>query len=166
MKSYCMDTSGLSNPLGMMPQDIHRSLWKAISEMVVAGKFAVTAEIYDELTHLDGDIGDCIPANKAEMQLEVGDGAWDSATYLGHAARMQIDHQAVISQNNGNRKGTVGLKDISIIALGSTLRLPVVSMESTLPPQARWKRIPNICAIEGVEHVAFNDFLRRERIVL
>jgi hypothetical protein len=29
-------------------------------------------------------------------------------------------------------------------------------------PNAKKKRIPNICQAEGVEHLDFNDFLRRE----
>ena len=57
MKKYCLDTSGLSNPLESMPEDIHSSLWLKIAGLVVDGKFAVTAEIYEELGHLPGPIG-------------------------------------------------------------------------------------------------------------
>lgn len=166
MKAYCIDTSGLSNPLVNMPEDIYATLWKTISGIVVAGRFAVTTEIYDELTHMPGDIGDCVRGNRAALRLEVGDAGWDGVTYLGHTSRMQVDYARVISENNGNRKGTVGINDLSIIALARTLGLPVVSMEALLPPNATWKRIPNICAYEGVEHLTFNDFLRREKIVL
>jgi hypothetical protein len=149
-----------------MPEDIHRTLWKAIAGIVTAGKFAATAEIYAELTHINGDIGDCLKTNKAAVLLEVGDAAWDSIAYLGHAARMQVDHAEFISENNGNRKGTVGLNDLSIVALGLTLGIPVVSMETKLPSHAKSRRIPNVCGLEGVEHLDFSDFLRREQIVI
>ena len=66
-------------------------------------------------------------------------------------------HHGVFSQT---------LNDISIIALARTLELPVVSMETKLPPDAKWKRIPCICGLEAVEHLTFNDFLRKEGIVL
>jgi hypothetical protein len=31
MKKYCLDTSGLSNPLEFMPEDIHVTLWGVLS---------------------------------------------------------------------------------------------------------------------------------------
>ena len=166
MKAYCLDTSGLSNPLGSMPEDIHRSLWKKVAALVQSGKVAVTTEIFEELTHINGDIGDCLRASKSALQLEVGDEGWDFITYLEHTNRMQDDHKTVISEFNSGQKGTVGLTDLSIIALGRTLGLPVISMELHKPPGSKWQRIPNVCATEGVEHLTFNDFLRRERIVV
>jgi len=48
-KKYCLDTSGLSNPLEAMPEDVHSTLWKSVASVICAGKFAVTKEIYDEL---------------------------------------------------------------------------------------------------------------------
>lgn len=166
MKAYCIDTSGLSNPLGNMPEDIHPTLWKAIARLVVSEKLAATAEIYKELTHIVGDIGACINDNKAAIQLEVDDTSWDGVKYLGHATRMQVAHAAVIRENQAGRKVTVGLNDISIIALARSLDLPVVSAEALRPAEAKWKSIPCICRLEGVEHLTFNELLRREKIVI
>ncbi len=45
MKAYCLDTSGVSNPLEFMPEDIHTSIWAAIAKLVTDGKFAVTTDI-------------------------------------------------------------------------------------------------------------------------
>lgn len=165
MKAYCIDTSGLSNPLEFMPEDIHPTLWQKIADFIVTNRFAVTVEIYDELTHLSGPIGDCIKGNRSALALEVDDVGWDGVAYLGHTSRMQIVHTKFISEHNQNRKGTVGLNDISIIALGKTLGLPVISMETFIAdPIAKSRRIPNICASEGVQHMTFNEFLRREQI--
>ena len=57
------------------------------------------------------------------------------------------------------------LNDISIVALAKTLNLPVVHMESWVPEDNQTKRrIPNICALEGVAHLRFNEFLRAEKL--
>ena len=59
------------------------------------------------------------------------------------------------------------MNDISIIALAKVLALPVVSMETLIrQPEAKWRRIPNVCLAENVEHLSFNDFLRRENVRL
>jgi Zn-dependent peptidase ImmA (M78 family) len=77
MKKYCLDTSGLSNPLEFMPEDIHPTPWAKIAGLVTGGTFAVTVEIYDELKLLPGPIGECIKANDAALQMEVGEENWD-----------------------------------------------------------------------------------------
>jgi hypothetical protein len=61
---------------------------------------------------------------------------------------MKVSHEAVISEYNGNRKNTIGLNDLTIIALAKTLGLPVVSSEKeTRVDQDSNKRqkIPDIC---------------------
>jgi hypothetical protein len=80
---------------------------------------------------------------------------------------MKIEYESVISEYNGNRKNTIGLKDLTIIALAKTLGLPVVSSEKkTNSEQDSKKRqkIPDICSKEGVIHMSFNDLLRAEGI--
>ena len=166
MKTYCLDTSGLSNPLVAMPEDIHPSLWRRIEGIIEAGRLAVTAEIHDELTHLEGSIGDCIRTHKAELILEVAKGDWDWLAYIAHGIRMQADHHDYIAEYNGNRRSTVGLTDITIVALAKTLALPLISMESSAITSSMKRRIPDVCHIEGVEHLTFNDFLRREGVAV
>lgn len=78
---------------------------------------------------------------------------------------MRLTYKAVISEYNGNRKSTICLNDVSIIALAKTLTLPVVSMESLSTQDSnKRKRIPNVCQDEGVPHLNFNQFLRAEGI--
>jgi hypothetical protein len=76
VKAYCLDTSGLSTPLENMPEDIHTVLWGRIAKIVVDGKFAVTTEIYEELSHLPGPIGECIQQNQASLQMEIEAGCY------------------------------------------------------------------------------------------
>jgi Domain of unknown function (DUF4411) len=80
---------------------------------------------------------------------------------------MKTKYASVISEYNGNRKNTVGLKDLTIIALAKTLNVPVVSSEkrlNSLQDSEKRQKIPDICDKEGVEHMTFNDLLRAEGI--
>lgn len=164
-KAYCLDTSGLSNPLGGMPEDIYSILWSKIIASMIAGKFAVTKEIYDELSCLNGSIGDCIKKNKAALLLEIGEANWDWALYIQHVNRMRDTYKDVISEYNNNRKGTIGLTDLSIVALAKCLNLPVISMEALSFQTSQIKiRIPGLCNLENVPHMDFNQFLRTDGI--
>jgi hypothetical protein len=61
---------------------------------------------------------------------------------------------------------TVGLNDITIIALASALEVPVVSMEVSAASSIRKKRIPDVCNELGITHLTFNEFLRTEGIII
>jgi hypothetical protein len=167
MKKYCVDTSGLSTPLEYMPEDIYASLWERIRELITTGCMAVTREIYDEMTHITGMMGDCISNNRGLLLLEVGSGEWDWQSYLTCFKGMETTHHLYISEYNRNRKNTVGLADLSIIALGKSMSLPVVSMETPVRDQSATRRkIPDICWMESILHLDFNAFLRQEGIKL
>jgi hypothetical protein len=162
-KKYCLDTSGLSNPLESMPEIIpmYQPIWNHVKTHIENGIFAVNDEIYQELFCLNGQVGQCLKDNKAKLVLEVGE-AWDWQRYLDIFEDMRVRHRAIISEYNGNRKGTVGLNDVSIVALAKCLGLPIISMESISFQTSTTKvRIPGLCDLEGVEHLTFNDFLTR-----
>jgi hypothetical protein len=163
MKKYCVDTSGISNPLETMPEDIHESAWKKIKERIIDGEFAVTKEIYDEMVHIVGTVGECIKSSEAELVLEVGEGDWDHETDVTEVTRMQYVYAEFISENSNGRSGTVGLNDISIIALAKALKLPLVHMESAVNNEASKKRrIPDICKLEAIEDIPFSAYCRKE----
>ncbi len=99
--------------------------------------------------------------NRDALILEVGEN-WNWQSYLDIFDDMRIRHQSVISEYNNNRRGTVGINDVSIVALGKCLELPVISMESLAFQSSNTKiRIPRLCELEHVEHLNFNDFLTR-----
>ena len=163
MKRYCFDTSGISNPNENMPEDIHEWLWVWFCDFIKAGHIGVNAEIYDEMCHIQGMAGDCIRDNKASLLLEIEKGDWDWETYIQNVAAMQASQAEYISEYTGGSPRTVCLNDISIVALAKTLAIPLVSMEATITdPGAKKRRIPNVCAIEGVDHLTFNQFLKAE----
>ena len=166
MKQYCLDMSGLSNPYGDLPHDIYVTLWREVMSRIEAGIFATTSEIYDhELLHIPGELGECIKANKPQLVLEVNAGTWDWRGYIAHSTRMNTaHHQFIWEYVDGNPKKTVGLNDMSIIALGKTLSLPVLSMETSAAKSPKHRRIPDICDAETMQHYWFNDFLRAENI--
>lgn len=167
MKKYCLDTSGLSNPLQASPDDIHVTLWAQICDRIIDGVFAVTAEIYDELTHLPGSVGRCVADHDADLKLEVGSGAWDFQTYLAHVANCHPRYEPFISGTGGS-KASLSMADFSIVMLGKTLALPVVSMEIACGhfPESKKRKIPDVCMTENVAHMTFNDLLRAEGIKL
>lgn len=167
MKRYCFDNSAFSNPHETMPEDIpaYEPLWAHLTEFVLTGQIAVTKEIYDEMCHIPGNFGQCLRDNGELLLLEVGDDSWNSVAYIAHYKRMQKQYEAFISEYaQGGSKKTIGLKDLTIIALAKTLKLPVVSMEKTAMPSETKRRIPDICDAENVLHHTFNDFLRLEGI--
>ena len=84
---------------------------------------------------------------------------------LSWLALEQAAWAQVLLAQSGSAK-TICLNDLTIIALAKTLGLPVVSMERLVSegPGTKKRRIPNICKAEGVEHLSFNDFLRREKL--
>lgn len=165
-KKYCLDTSGFSTPLEQMPQDVHQTLWRHVTDVLTTGKIATTAEVLEELTRLADPVGTCLTANPGLVLLEVADGSWDWEQYLLHNVRMQKAYVKHISEYNGGRKDTICLNDLTVIALAKTLELPVISSERPVVIQAnsRKRKIPNICTAEGVRHLSFTDFLRIEKI--
>ncbi len=164
MKKYAFDTSGISNPLESMPEDIHESIWKTFKETILpSGIIAVTQEIYDEMGSIQGSVGQAIKDNKTNILLEVGED-WDWGSYIDHCNKMEDDHHDFISEFTGGSKKTVGLTDISIIALAKTLNIPVVSMEKSVSNQSQKLHIPDVCKLQKVDHVTFSEFCRKENL--
>ena len=164
MKKYAFDTSGISNPLETMPEDIHESMWKDFkTKCLGSGIIAVTQEIYDEMVHIPGSVGQCIKGGKIELVMEVG-GDWDWGTYITNVNNMEDDHHDFISEYAGGSKKTVCLNDISIIALAKTLGIPVVSMEERVTSGAKKLHIPDVCDLHKVDHLTFSEFLRKEKL--
>ncbi len=169
MKKYCIDTSGITNPLEQMPEDIHVAIWSGVSRLLTGGVFAVTTEIYDEMTRIPGSVGASISGSKRAMVLEVGDSSWDWPAYIDASRMLHERYEPYVSEWHGGMARTVGLNDLSIVALAIALRLPLVSMEVPVlqaghNPSTNKRRIPDICTAERVEHLSFNDLLRREGI--
>ena len=164
MKKYAFDTSGISNPLESMPEDIHESIWKNFKTNILpSGIIAVTQEIYDEMESIPGSVGQSIKDNKANILLEVGED-WDWGKYIDHCNKMEDDHHDAISEFTGGSKKTVGLTDISIIALAKTLNIPVVSMEKPVSDQSKKLHIPDVCKLQKVDHLTFSQFCRKENM--
>ena len=166
MFRYCLDTSGFSNPALDLPEDIHVTLWTKIVALVETHALCWNREIGDELKSITGAIGQCLRDCDSDCCLEIGAGNWPWEDYLAHVERMRVEYRQYISEYNGNRKNTIGLNDLSIVALAKTLGLPVLSMEKPNRGQVseRKMRIPDLCVAEGVMHYDFNGFLRAEGI--
>jgi len=167
VKDYCLDTSGLSHPLQHQPEDLFPRLWAQVHERIESGRIAVTEEIYEELALLTGTTGASIVRSKTNLVMRVGAPGWNYSLYLTESARIQTTYARFISENVGGRRDTIGMNDISIVALAKSLGIPVVSMEVSVMASGRSgtkRRIPDICRSEGIDHLTFTDFMRREGI--
>ena len=85
---------------------------------------------------IQGSVGQAIKSNKDNILMEVGE-EWDWGTYIDHCNKMEDIHHDYISEFIGGSKKTVGLADISIIALAKTLGTPVVSIEKPVSSQSK-----------------------------
>lgn len=151
-----------------MPEEIplYAPVWDCVTRCIVEDKIAVTTEIYKELAHITGDVGECIRANKASMVLEVDEPSWDSGLYISYFNRMRKDYRDWIAEYSFKSSAkTICIPDLTAIALGKTLKVPVVSMESSAFGSPKHKRILDICALEKVLHYTFNDFLTIEGLL-
>jgi hypothetical protein len=163
---YCLDTSGFSNPLMDMPDDIHVSLWTQVMASITSDRVCWNGEIAEELKSIYGNVGACLNGQKRTCCLEVGDDDWDWESYLVTYEQWQVTYTPFISEHNGGKKNTIGLNDLSIVALAKTMGLPLISMEkrNLNQPSTNKLKIPNLCDVVGVQHLDFNDFLRAEEI--
>lgn len=164
-KLYCFDTSGLSNPYADKPEDIYGVLWVRIIEVIESGAIAVNEEIYEEMCRIQGILGAAITSNKGNLIMDLSDNTWNPGGYLACVNGITQRHRQFIREYNGGSPKTIGINDVSIVALAQFMNLPLVSMETEITTLNSQKRkIPNICRAEQVEHLTFNEFLRREGI--
>ena len=77
MHKYCLDTSGVSNPIMDLPEDIHVTLWQKIQQCVTSGLFCWNKEIQKELDSIYGETGDCLRACNGSCCYEIGADSWD-----------------------------------------------------------------------------------------
>lgn len=168
MHKYCLDTSGISNPILDMPQDIYISLWNKVKSKLEDGVFCWNVEIDEELKSVFGDVGDCLKACRSSCCFEVGMGDWPWNEYISLVNDWKDTYNQFISEYNGNRKKTMSLNDLSIVALAGSLGLPVVSMEkrNAGPESSTRLRIPDLCDRVYVRHLSFNEFLQSEGITV
>lgn len=166
MKKYCFDTSGFTNPLHDVPEDIHATFWERLADVVKSGAIAVTPEIYGELKGtIWSPFGKVIDTNAKSLVLEIGDVTWNYTAYIAESARMQQVYASFISENLPNHPdNTICLNDLTVVCLAKAMNIPLVGMETTTGNSLKYKRIPDICTLEQIQHLTFNEFLRKEGI--
>lgn len=149
-----------------MPEDIHKTLWPSVVSKVKSEIFCWNVEIGDEMSLIEGSIGDALKNCNGSCCYEVGKGSWNWQGYIDKNNEWRKSYHQYISEYHGNRKNTIGLNDLSIVALAHTLKLPLVSMESpNLGKLSQTKlRIPDLCIAVGVKHYNFNQLCRIEGI--
>ena len=104
MSKYCFDTSGISTPYELMPEDIHTSMWDNVREFISEGNVAVTTEIYDEMVNIGGELGEFLKIQKVNVVHEINADGWDWERYIEHSTRMQNEYYEYISEYCGGLK--------------------------------------------------------------
>jgi len=151
-----------------MPPDIHETLWRVLANLVDAGTFCWNKEIWNEIDgSIYGDIAQNLKAaNKAGCLYDLDDPSWDVRSYIDNQNDLCARYSGYIAEYNG-KDNTVGLNDVSIIALAKTLNKPVASMEreNTNPGSSLIRmRIPELCSREKIPHLNFVQLLRKEGV--
>lgn len=166
MFEYCLDTSGLSNPYIEVPPTIYKTLWQIVYDLIDVRTFCWTKEIDSQLSLIQGDLGAKLREQSRHCCFEIGTDNWPWREYINTINEWRYVYQENISEYNGNRKNTIDLTDLSIVALAKVLEKSVLSMEKPSPifSSSRRRRIPDLCVFEDVEHVDFNTFLLQRRI--
>ena len=166
MHKYCLDTSGISNPVLEMPDEIFVTLWDQVTDKIGNNVFCWNKEIFDELSLIPGRVGNSIKGCNKTCCYEVGIGSWPWGNYIDLANVWRNTYRQFISEYHGNRKNTISSNDLSIVALAKTLDLPVLSMEKRNVgiPSLTKLRIPDLCDRESVRHLTFIEFLHGEGI--
>lgn len=163
---YCLDTSGLSNPVMELPDDIYITLWRKIETVIKDHVFCWNKEIDQELEGIPGSVGGWLKECSGSCCYELGKGQWPWDEYLNVNNDLREKYKGFISENNGGRKNTVGFNDISIVSFSKVMKLPLISMETRNhgEPSPTKMRIPDVCSAENIAHYNFTEFLRREGI--
>lgn len=167
MHNYCLDTSGISSLLVDMPETIYVSLWGKVISLIHAKVFCWNGEIAAELALIGGRVGQALASVNSDCLYEVNQGNWQSQSYLALTGQWTIKYNQYISEYNNNRKDTIGMSDLSIVALAKILGKPLVSMEKpNFHPSTKRMRIPELCRREQVKHLNFNEFLMAEGLTI
>lgn len=167
MHRYCLDTSGLSNPVIDLPSHIYVSLWPLIISKINAHWFCWNVEISNELNSIRGPVGEALKNCHNACCYEVGADGWDWESYLQIVDQWRITYKEYISEYNGNRKNTISLNDLSIVAFAKIVGLPILSMERRTSEASRKRlKIPDLCDREDVRHFSFNEFLEVEGLTI
>lgn len=163
---YCLDTSGFSNPLMEMPEDIHINLWKNVESKVYQEIFCWNVEIDKEIALIKGSIGRTLISCRNTCLFEVGKGNWNWKAYLEEYKMWCKTYRDYISEFNHDRKDTISLNDLSIVCFAKNLNLPIFSMEKPNLGQRSTKkiRIPELCSTVNVQHYNFIQICRKEGI--
>ncbi len=168
MARFCLDTSWISNPLQTMPPDVHVTLWKKIFTLVEDCAFCWTEEISHQLERIpNAQFIEILKVINKVACFDLEKDGWPRTAYQEHFNRVTRKYQHVIKEYNGDRQATIDIADCSIVCLGITLGLPVVSMEKPNDhSRKRRMRIPDLCEEENVTHYDMTQFLRQEGITL
>mgnify|MGYP002784171201 CR=1 FL=1 len=149
---YSIDTSALVDGWRRYyPPDVFPGLWDRISELVEDGRIIATEEVLVELEKGDDDLHKWALAQK-QMFVPLDEDVQNAAT-------------AILAAHPLVSKNALGpIADPFVIALAQVRGCTVISGEVWTNSTVKTK-IPNVCAVLGVNHINFLEFIREQRWV-
>lgn len=147
---WCFDTSALIEPwVRRYPPDIFKPVWDTLEKLAVAGVIASPVDVRLELEQQKDDLfawakglnGFFVDSDKALLQ---------------RASDIINGHPGLIKPNS-----TKSGADPFVIAMAEVYGVPVVTYETAARNNAAPK-IPNVCAVRGIQVVSLVEVLRGE----
>lgn len=168
MTNYCLDTSGVSKPWLELPVRVFPTLWLKVWDRIENDCFCWNDEIAQEIDRLDDPLRKKLKSREHVCRFRNDSTLWPYGNYSNLILEWERKYSQYIQENHGNRTGTIGRADLSIVALAKTLTLPIVSMErpNTSSPSKTKIRIPELCKRENITHLNFVEFLEAEGVVV
>ena len=98
--------------MGELSDEVFASVWDQVIERFCGGVIGVTKEIYDEMLHIPGRLGECVKQNKGNLLMELNDKSWNWQLYVDHGTRMLVDHKNFISEYTKMKSDDTGVSKI------------------------------------------------------
>lgn len=150
---YSIDSSSLIHAWRRSYRPVNfPSFWRHLDELIDADRLRASREVYEELKKKDDDVYIWVKARREKLFVEIDDAVQDAVVHLMSTYPRLVD----------TAKGKSGGDPFVIaLAMASTPLMVVVTQE-----EDGKVRIPDVCALEGVESIKLADLIEREGWVL
>ena len=148
---YCLDTSALIDGLERYyPEANFPALWERVDELIEAGRFFISEEVWEELQQKD-EVAQEWARTRLGGLVVATDGPVITATQ-----RVLRNHELLVKNMKGRNRA-----DPFVIAVAQTRGAIVVTGEGG-DGNARKPKIPYVCQELGLHCIRFLDVVRAE----
>ena len=149
---YSVDTSALIDGLERdYPEDVFPELWVKVDELVAAGRFFISEEVFEEVKKKDAVVKAwCSGLRESRIVIPT------DAAIVAETQRILDVYPRLVMQMKGRNRA-----DPFVIALASLRKAVVLTgeVDNGVPNRPR---IPYVCNQEGIPSMRFLDMIRAE----